>query len=58
MSVTPWLASYPFSDPIFQNFQVQQYYTVTGTVGSAQMYDVKAPEVEEEKPAEEKKAGK
>jgi hypothetical protein len=59
MAVTPWLATYPFSDPLFQNFNVQQYYTVTGVVGPSQMYETKAPEVEE-KPAEaeDKKAGK
>lgn len=55
MAVTPWLASYPFSDPIFQNFNVQQYTTVSGVVAQPGLFTEKAPE----KPAEdEKKAGK
>jgi hypothetical protein len=44
MAVTPWLANYPFSDPIFQSFTVQQYLTVAG-VSSVQTYTEKAPEM-------------
>lgn len=46
MAVTPWLANYPFSDPIFQNFETQQYDQVSG-VNPAQTYDVKDPVAEE-----------
>lgn len=42
MAVIPWLSNYPFSDPIFQNFEVQQYLTVSG-VNPAQTYDIVAP---------------
>jgi hypothetical protein len=57
MAVTPWLASYPYSDPIFQYFTVQQYLTVAG-VSAVQTYDApapgvlaeKAPEVTDERP--------
>jgi hypothetical protein len=48
MTVTPWLANYPFSDPMFQNFQVQQYDTVAG-VNPITTYDAPAPEKEAEK---------
>lgn len=66
MAITPWVASYPFSDPIFQSFNVQQYYTQSGVVGPTQMYSEKAPELPEkveeaevvEAEVEEKKAGK
>jgi hypothetical protein len=42
MTVTPWLANYPWTDPIFQNFEVQQYLSVSG-VNPAQTYDLDAP---------------
>jgi hypothetical protein len=44
MAVTPWLGNYPWSDPIFQNFQVQQYLTISG-VNPAQTYDLESPTV-------------
>ena len=44
MAVTAWLANYPFSDPLFQFFQVQQYLTQPG-VNPAQTYTVAAPGV-------------
>lgn len=56
MAITPWLANYPWSDPIFQSFEVQQYLTVSG-VNPAQTYAAKAPELEAPaKPAEEQAA--
>lgn len=36
---------YPFTDPVYQNFTVQQYLTVSGV--SQPLYSEKAPEVEE-----------
>jgi hypothetical protein len=42
MTVTAWLSNYPWSDPIFQNFEVQQYLSVSG-VNPAQTYDAPAP---------------
>lgn len=50
MTVTPWLANYPFSDPMFQNFNVQQYLTVSG-VNPTQTFSVEDPD-EVESPAE------
>jgi hypothetical protein len=38
-------ADYPFTDPIFQQFNVQQYVTL-GTAGAAQTYSVEAPKDE------------
>ena len=44
MAVTPWLANYPWSDPFFQEFTVQQYLTISG-VNPAQTYTLKSPTV-------------
>lgn len=44
MAVTAWLSNYPWSDPIFQNFQVQQYLTVSG-VNPVQTYTLESPTV-------------
>lgn len=44
--------AYPFCDPIFQQFNVQQYYTQSGVVSSASMYDAPAPELPKESDAE------
>lgn len=57
MAVVPWLSNYPFSDPYFQEFQVQQYLPL-GTAGPSQTYAVTAPEAEAEKPAPRKRAAK
>ena len=44
MAITAWLGNYPYSDPIFQYFQVQQYLTQPG-VNPAQTYTMIAPGV-------------
>ena len=50
----PSATNYPFSDPIFQLFNVQQILVASG-VSTGQLYDAPAPEL----PAEDKpKAGK
>ena len=43
-------SAYPFADPIFTSMTVQQYYTASGVVSAAQMFDVVLPK--EEAPAE------
>jgi hypothetical protein len=55
MTVTPWLANYPFSDPYFQNFNVQQYLTVSG-VNPTQTYALEAPVEDDEIEAPEPEA--
>lgn len=54
MAVTAWLANYPFSDPIFQFFQVQQYLTVSG-VNPTQTYSEHAPVKEVAEPVKKSK---
>lgn len=53
----PTPTCYPFSDPVFQNFEVQQYLQVSG-VNPAQTYAAPAPEPKRLAEQADKKAGK
>jgi len=44
MALTPWLASYPFSDPYFQYFTVQQYLSPSVAINPVQVYTGKDPD--------------